>query len=268
MNTLRNLARSLLLALLIAAPAHAAYVDSTVRINTSSTPDVGVPVGVHADTIVVMACAYDSLTQLFEATDGPTGFTRFADGDITNDGHSFGVYWKRATGDDAGSYTFTGSVGSSAQFICEAIAFSGRDTTNPPVYDATISNAANTSPVSAAAPSVTALGCDDLLVILIPDVDTTGSYANDVEPTGYSPDRENTESGFMTMAMAVKENASAGATGTVTWTYDLTGGPPTPDSGYAIPHIRIPAASCVGGSTVTNPLSGRGGGAAMPVVPN
>lgn len=215
-----------------------AYVDSTNRINTSSTPDVPVPTGVQADDIIIIAGCVDSTAPVVEQADLPTGFTLLQEGNLTLDGHSYWFAWKRATGSDTGSYTFAGSYGSSATFLQEAIAFRGRDTGNPPTFDITISNASNSSPVTATAPALTALAHDDELLILIPDVTVTGAVNNPAPPAGDGwTVRESLESGFLFMEMATKEDIAAGSTGTKAYTYDLTSG----NSGYAVVHIRIPA---------------------------
>jgi hypothetical protein len=213
-----------------------AYVDSTQRINTSATPDVPVPTGVAADHIVIIVGCVDSTAPVVEQADLPTGFTLLQEGNLTLDGHSYWFAWKRATGADSGSYTFAGAYGSSATFMQMAIAFSGRDTGNPPTFDITINNSANSSPVTASTPSLTALAHDDLLAILIPDVTATGAVNNPAVQGDFET-RESLESGFLYMNLATKLDVSAGSTGAVAFTYDLTSG----NSGYAAILIRIPA---------------------------
>lgn len=239
-----------------------AYHDSTTNSGTGTTPSVAVPNGggaspLQADDIVVLAASTDSVTAVFDTGDWPTGFTELRETTVTNDGQAMAIGWKRLTGADTGSYTF-GSLGSSAAWVCQAFAFRGRHTTDPPVASTTASsNAANTSPVSVTANGVTAVAGDDLLMISAPDVDATGVGNGHTAPTDYT-EREDAENGFTNLAGFTRENVSAGATGNITATFALTSG----DSGWAAWLVRIPTADVGGGDPEANLIGGKllGGG--------
>lgn len=219
---------------------------SSDRSGGSSTPAVTVPAGVQIDDIVILAAASDSPTASFTGT-WPAGFTQFADVDITNDGQSAGVAWKRLTAADAGSYTLT-SIGSTNDWGIIALAFSGRHTTDPPVADHTENSSANTSPVTATAPSVTAVSGDDLAFIVAFDTtaaDTASSTTT--APAGYTEQVDFVSGGWAQMEAATKDNVSAGATGSVSSSTTLTGG----SAGWSAWNIRIPAAGGGGGGVGT-----------------
>lgn len=71
------------------------------------------PASVAAGDIVILVAAIDAQTANFQAGDWPTGFTELQEADVTTDGHSAAIGWKRLTAADSGSYTF-GNLGASA----------------------------------------------------------------------------------------------------------------------------------------------------------
>lgn len=223
-----------------------AYVDSTIATGTSNTISVAVPTGVQADDIVIIGFGLDNQSAAVNAGDPPTSFTELAENDNTLDGHTSWIGWKRLTGADSGTYSF-GNVDNSGQaWVCVAVAFRGRDTTNPPVVGTTgSSNAANGNPVSVNAPGVTAVDGDDLLWFGSADVNATGIGNGYTAPSGYI-EAEDGELTFSDVSIAYKENVSAGATGTVTGTLALTSG----GSGWTSWLVRIPAAAGGGGATL------------------
>jgi hypothetical protein len=214
-----------------------AYRSSTSGTGTSTTLATTVPAGVQADDIVLLATTFDSNTASFSGK-WPTGFTQLANGNLTADGQAYGLAWKRLTGADSGSYTLSALTGEGAAgWVCQAFAFSGRDTGNPPVNSTpATSNAANTSPVTIAANGVTALAGDDLCWLSYPDVSATGIGNGHTPPAGYT-ERQDAELGFSNLSGATQDNVSAGATGSVSGTFALTSG----TSGWAAILVRIPA---------------------------
>lgn len=216
-----------------------AYRDSTTATGNSQTPAVAVPAGVAADDIVLLAAAIDITAAAFDPADWPTGFTELAEADVTLDGQSMAVGWKRLTGADAGSYTFGSVTAGAAPWVCQAVALSGRHVTDPPVVSANAtSNAANTSPVTITANGVTALAGDDLVHFSMPDVNTTGAGTGHTAPAGYTK-REDDELTFANLSIATLDNAGAGATGTVAATFTMSGG----TAGWAAWLVRVPAAA-------------------------
>lgn len=224
-----------------------AYIDSTTNQGQSATPSVAVPTGMAAGYEVILACAIDALDAAFDVGDWPTGFTELGEVDLTGDGHSFALGWKRLTGADSGSYTFGSLTAGSPGWVCQAIAFSGRHDTDPPTISTiATNNSANASPVTITANGVTALDGDDLLWIGAPDVRAAGIGNGMTAPSGYTEkeDQESTtDGGWANLSMAIKENVSAGATGSVSGSFALTSG----SSGWAAALVRIPAAAAGGG---------------------
>ena len=227
---------------LCASPAHAAYRDSTVGTGSSATPACAVPASVAANDIVVLIAAIDSSDAVFDTTDFPTSFTRFGDYNITADGQSVGVGWKRLTGSDTGTYTF-GDVGGSGDWVCFAFAFSGRHTTDPPVLTSAIQNTAQASPASVNATGVTAVEGDDMLMLSAPDTQGSGASPGHTTPTNYL-EKEDTDNAWTMAGGFTRDNVTAGATGTITATADSG----TEPMGWAAYLVRIPLAS-VGGAT-------------------
>jgi len=212
-----------------------AYRDSTTASGNSDTPSVSVPAGVASGDIVVLVAAIDASAAVFDTGDYPSGFTELHDVDVTFDGHSVSVSWKRLTGSDAGSYTF-GALGASGDWICQAYAFSGRDPSNPPTSTSNIQNSSQSSPVTVTATGVTALDQDDLLWISAPDVNLNDVGTGHTAPSGYS-EKEDAENAWSNLSGATKENVSAGATGSVSGTFTMSGN----NCGWAAFLIRIPA---------------------------
>jgi hypothetical protein len=218
-----------------------AYVDSTTASGTSSAPAVAVPTGVQADDIVILALQTDSTSSVINPGDFPTGFTELVEVDVTNDGQTNWVAWKRLTGADSGSYTIA-NTNNADNWILQAIAFRGRHTTDPPVLASATNNSGNSSPVSVDAPTVTALAGDDLLVISAPDVNTNDAGNGHTAPANYT-EQEDAEAGFNNLALFIRENVSAGATGTISPSFAMTGG----TAGWFAAQVRIPAAAGGGG---------------------
>lgn len=214
-----------------------AYRSSSANTGVTVNPSVSVPAGVAADDIVILVVSVDNVAEVFASGDYPAGFSELAEVDVTTDGQTVAVAWKRATGADSGSYTFANHA-TALEWACEAFVFSGRDTANPPTLTSASSNAANASPVSVNAATITALTGDDLLWISAPDVNATGIGSGHTPPSGYT-ERQDVELGFTNLSGATKDNATAGATGTVTGTLTLTSG----GAGWAAFLVRIPVAA-------------------------
>lgn len=231
-----------------------AYVDSTANSSNSViAKSVAVPTGVQADDIIIIVVTTDA-TANFDSGHYPTGFVELAEIDNTLDGQTSAVGWKRATGADTGTYDFISSPGGS-NWVCVAICLRGRHTTDPPTISSAANNSANTNPVTVSAATVTASTGDDLVWISSPDVNTSGAGNGHTAPTGYTK-QEDAENAFSNICVATKENASAGATGSVDGTFALTGG----TSGWAAYLVRVPVASVGGGGTNSNKLIGKFGG--------
>lgn len=236
-----------------------AYHDSTTANGNDSAPTVAVPNGggaspLAADDIVLLILTYDNSGGAVDAGEMPTGFTELAEVDNSLDGQTTWIGWKRLTGADTGNYAFTNGIssdGTAAQVnnwaLC-AIAFRGRDTTNPPVQSSNASsNASNASPVTITANGVTAVDGDDLCWLAAADVNASGIANVFTAPSSPAfTSQETAENGFSFAMVASRDNVSAGATGTIAGTLTLTSGA----TGWVAWTVRIPAAAGGGGAVL------------------
>jgi len=225
-----------------------AYRDSTSAIGTSTSCVVAVPTGVQADDIVILVGTVDGSGNTFTGN-WPAGFTQFYQTNLTGgDGQQMACAWKRLTGADSGNYTFGSLDAGAPGWVAQAVAFSGRHTTDAPVATAaTDETGDNTTPVSIVASGVTAIAGDDLLWIAAPDVSATGVANGFTAPS--SPtfvEREDEENGFSALSIATLDAASAGATGAITGTLALSSG----NANWTAYLVRIPVA-VTGAITVT-----------------
>lgn len=220
-----------------------AYRSSSQATGGSATPSTPVPAGVQAGDIVILACALDSASALFDTADWPTGFTELNETHLTIDGQEAAVGWKRLTGADSGTYTF-GNLGASGDYVCMAFAFSGRDTGNPPTLTTNSSNAGNASPTTITATGLTATAGDDLLFVSAPDVSTSPNNGLHGSWSGGFTERQDQSNNFANGAGASLDAVAAGATGNFTVSFTHLG-----NAGWVAWLVRIPAASS--GTTVT-----------------
>lgn len=226
-----------------------AYRSSTTNSGTTTSPVVAVPALVSVDDIVIITIGFDNVAASVDAADLPGGasggFTELAQVHPTGDGHTSWIGWKRAVSTDVGSFTFGPIFGTSWAWICQAFAFSGRNTTNPPVISTTaISNANNTSPITATATGLTALAGDDLLFALVTDKRAVTSAAA-APPAGYTEAQDATYD-YCHNAGDYLNNVVSGATGSVSSV--ITG----PNSGWVAWLVRIPASPTAGYAVTGN----------------
>lgn len=197
---------------------------------------MAVPADVEADDIVLLICGIDHLDADFQTADWPEGFEELQEANLTLDGHSAALGWKRLTEADAGSYTF-GNLGQSGDWICQAAAFSGRHASDPPVATVNTNNDNNTNPVTVTANGVTAVEGDDLLWGSAPDVTLNNVGNGHTPPTDFT-ERQDAENQWANLSIATRDNVSAGATGSVSGTFAITGN----GAGWAAFLVRIPVA--------------------------
>ena len=217
-----------------------AYLSSSTNAGNSATPSTAVPAGVAAGTIVLLACSVDNTAAAFDTADWPAGFTELDEVGTTADGQRMAVGWKRATGADTGSYTF-GNLGASGDWVCQAVALTGRHATSPPVVStAAINNTLNATPVTVTANGVTAVAGDDLAWVSAPDTNAGNNGAGHTPPAGYT-ERQDAMSGWTNLSVATVDNVAAGATGSVSGTFALIGG--STRAGWASWLVRVPAAA-------------------------
>lgn len=226
-----------------------AFRSSSTNSGNSDTPSVAVPAGVQIGDIVHLFCSIDTEAAVFDPADYPTDFVELHDVNLTLDGHSVSLSWKRLTAADAGTYQF-GNLGASGDWICQAAAHSGRHATDPPVSTVNTDNNNNTGPnITVTATGLDAEDGDDLLWGSAPDVTLNGVGNGHTPPTDFT-EREDAELQWTNMSIATRDNVSAGATGNIAGTFAITGN----GAGWAAVLVRIPAEAAAPGTVVKDPI--------------
>jgi hypothetical protein len=224
---------------------------TTVAGGGSASVTPGSPAGFAANDILIIYLSHDSDPVTYT---WPSGFTQLYKDTLTLDGQTQAAAWKRAAGGDTLTVTRSATTGA---IVAQCAAWSGRDTTNPPVGATTATNnSANASPTTLTANAVTALAGDDLAWIGGLDVTAASTTATFTQPTGYTSQGSSIDTAqkLSIVALANLDNASAGSTGTVSGTLTHSG-----NAGWAAYLIRIPAAGGGGGGTSVKSYSSGSG---------
>jgi hypothetical protein len=187
----------------------------THRAASGTTADFAVPAGVAADDIIVIPMYLDGTTTI---TAMPTGFTEAPNSPVLSNGvggnHSLHVAWKRATGADSGTYSFT--LSASQYCTGSALSYSGCATTGNP-WDTvagtpTASTAVdNTNSTTTPALSYTTAGADRKLFFAATNW-TGGAWT---PPSGFT---ERMDAGDHVHTAADLDEATAGTYGPFTAT--------------------------------------------------
>lgn len=215
-----------------------ALVNPSTNNGASGSINCPVPTGVQAGDIVILTATNDYVGYDF-ASRKPTGFTTLYTSAVTTDGQTVWIGWKRLTGADSGSYTFT-DAGNPGAWVCQAVALRGRHATNPPVATENIDNTGSGNPVTITATGVTALVADDIVWVSAPDVSATGIGNGHTPPTNYT-EQADAENGFSNLSIALRQNVSAGATGSISGTLALTSG----TAGWVAYLVRVPSIATI-----------------------
>ena len=166
---------------------------------------VPVPSGVAANDIVLIHLYQDDSTVTLTPPSGFTEVTFSPTPATTSPTQSQHVYWKRATGADSGSYTFTHATSNTQ---AEATRWTGCITTGTPLE---VLGSAQRASSGATTPAVsgTTTNANEMLVF-------TGSIYTSptwTPPTGFTEAID-----FESLTVDYKAQASAGATGSITAT--------------------------------------------------
>lgn len=161
---------------------------------TSATPSIAVPSGAASNDIAIIDIWTESGTAV---TTPPSGFA-YDTGVQTGAGRVFWLrrYWKRLTGSDTGSYSFTLASSDSCMLVCTL--WTGRVTSGSP-FD--VASFAGVTPSAYTLTTVTA-GCDLLTGI--------GTWDNSWS-TSYLPSTYSARSPADYVWSFGKDNVSAGA---------------------------------------------------------
>jgi hypothetical protein len=174
--------------------------------NPATSIGLAVPASVAADDIIVAMIFLDGATA--QTITAPTGFTEATDSPAQAANHGGRVFWKRATGADSGTYTF--SWGTSQYAEGQAHRFTGAITTGDP-FDVTVSAVDNAFVSTSPAVSDTTTVADTLLL----HVATNWSGGTWTAPSGFT---KRMQGGFNVATLSDKAQAASGATGSVTAT--------------------------------------------------
>lgn len=235
-----------ILALLLCSPCWAAFRSAGTAITPSKTATsttVPSPAGFAADDILLIVVSIDGTGV---SITWPSGFAQLYASTLTMDGQQVFLAWKRAVGGDSLALSRSGTAGQSS-WVAQCFAWSGRDTTNPPVGSTAATNSSsNASPTTLTANGVTAVAGDDLVWIGGLDANAGTLSSTFTSPSGYTSQGVtiDTADQFDVFAVATSDAVSAGATGTVSGTLTHSG-----TAGWAAYLIRIPAAGGGGGGS-------------------
>ena len=177
---------------------------------------VPVPASVAADDVILVYLYKENTAAITQ----PAGFTQVTNSPIATTGSvsQQSVWWKRATGNDTGTYTFTWTGAAWTEGV--ALRFTGCVTSGDPTE---VNNFAQVSTATATSPAVsgTVAGSERLLVWGGTNFDGGGTVT---APTGFTGRDGRTSSGTPgTMAAAVKNTSNdAGATGSITASWNVS----------------------------------------------
>lgn len=162
---------------------------------SGSSSAAGVPAGVAAGSVIVLVGYYEGTISSL-----PSGFAHAAGSPVAGSGFNLVVAWKRATGNDTGSYTttFTGSI----PHDFRAARYEGVKASGDPWEADTDSGAGSSVPSL----SITTVNANTQLIYGL------GSFSNlnMTPPTGFTERNDGTAQG-----MADKALAAAGSSGAV-----------------------------------------------------
>lgn len=179
-------------------------VAGTYLTGTSATAAVAVPSGVTAGQVILVHLYKESTATVTP----PSGFTELTPAPFTTSSvHTHHVFWKRATGSDSGTYSFTWSGSTFREAV--AIRYTGCATSGVPV-DVFNTAARSTNGTVTPAVSLTTTGADRLL-------EWAGSNFNAGSWTPPSGFTERVDAAGC-LSVATLGQSTAGSTGSVTGT--------------------------------------------------
>jgi len=211
------------------------------------SPAFPVPASVAANDIILVFMYTESTPEGNAVTaTPPAGFTEAPNSPIityngTSEGQYQRVFWKRATGADTGTYTFT--LGANSGYVeGVAVRFTGCVTSGNP-FDVTTSANSNTAGTTTPAVSVTTTGADRLLVFGSTDWVTGTS----TQPSGMT---QVSVGGGRVFDIAYVAQSVAGGSGSLTATHTGSG-PLTAWLGALLPISSAPHQAYVASTAVT-----------------
>lgn len=180
---------------------------------TTTTAAPGVPAGTAANSVVFVCLNLASSLRTITAV--PSGFTLCSPTPTTaNDGSSNQVqyvYWKRCTGTDSGTYSFTIDA-APAWRTALAIRYEGLITTGTP-FEAPTSGGSSTATASFPSLSLTTLGANRKLLWIANAFNGLAITQPSGFTSRYSLPTDNSDAAI---SIGDKDQAAAGATGTLT----------------------------------------------------
>lgn len=185
---------------------------------TTTAPAPAVPASVASGDIIAV---YMFVDQTATVSAMPTGFAQATASPraISGGAESFGlnVMWKRATGGDTGTYSFT--ISASAFVYAYAVRYTGCVSSGSPWDTATSADNGSSQGTSCPAVSLTTLGPDRLITYC--GMDWNGDGGTWTVPTGYNQRAGGASVANLEISDLVQ--ATAGSTGNVNATNNSTG---------------------------------------------
>jgi MSHA biogenesis protein MshQ len=243
-----------------------AFRSVAVTTNTSTSNHVAnVPAGATTGDWLLAFLNID----VSQTVNTPAGWTALANADLTGpDGQTNRCFYRAASGSEPASYTFTTSGSNSG--IAVMAAWSGRDTGTAPVAQTTVNTSANTTPITMAATGITASSGDDIAAWYGLDITVGADTWSFSPPSSYTEVSDTSNGDWAACSLTVRDNVSAGATGSLSGTATRTSG--SGDAGWAGIVVRM-ASSGGGGVSGTvsytnqNDTSAASGTVIVPLLP-
>lgn len=226
-----------------------AYRNSTIATFTTATNIIiNVPAGVVENDILLALIISDSGVATFTVPGGWELLQNISQG--APDGDKAILYRRIANSNEPASYTWVSSVNTSSAAIMGA--WSGRNPGSIIISTQTVNTSSNATPISVAAAGVTALANDD--VAWFGKLDQT--IQTDVwvfaAPTNYTEQQDGNIS-WISLTLSIRDNVSAGATGTLTATATRSSG--TGAAGWGTVVVSMQAAAGAPAAPQTPPVA-------------
>ena len=186
---------------------------ATTSVTTGSVTLAALPSGSANDDLVLVLVGSDfGGISMANANWTQIDVTR----SLTNDGHTWSLWWRVIDGTEAGKLTWT--IGGGSDIVLRAWRFTGRDTSTPVSAQVWTAESTGSSPKALALTAVTAASGDDVLAIWALDTSTgSGGWTGGSYTSGYTEISEDSFNWTSSFA-AEQDNVSSGSTGTITGT--------------------------------------------------
>lgn len=191
---------------------------SSAKANATSGSVTATPPSVVAGDLLIAHFNHDS-----GSNPTPSGWTLIDSDTYFPDGQVGAIYYRVATGTD--SFTFSSDTGFGMALTVSA--YSGRDTSSPFSATAvkTVNSSNNSSPVSVSMSGITASAGDDIVVVCGGDQPSDVARWSASTISSYTLRQNQVNEDYCSaITLQTRDNVSAGATGSLAFTFTRTGG--------------------------------------------